>query len=163
MFVDNKFTRLDGNGIFMFDYNRNITITNNEFEWIGDSCIASWGNTEGISFPSTNGEDIAQVGADGTKGTQPRFNTISYNYAHDLGIWEKQSSFYFQSVSCCNDIYNNIVYNIPRAAILFNDGFGGNNTVYKNLLFNACKESSDHGPFNSWYIHLYFSLNQLLE
>eukprot|EP01084_Bolivina_argentea_P051380 94510_1 len=39
------FTRLDGNGIFIGGYNRNITISNNDFEWIGDSVIAAWGNT----------------------------------------------------------------------------------------------------------------------
>jgi len=32
----------------------------------------------------------------------------------------------------------------------FNDGFGGNNTIQDNLLFNTCRESSDHGAFNSW-------------
>eukprot|EP01083_Nonionella_stella_P085976 238584_1 len=150
LIAENVFSRLDGNAIFLFDYNRNITITYNTFEWIGDSCIASWGNTDGIIFEGYSDQDVAQKGADGTNGQQPRHNEISYNFAHDLGIWEKQSSFYFQSVSCCNDVFNNIVFNIPRAAILFNDGFGGNNTVYKNLLFNTCKESSDHGPFNSW-------------
>ncbi len=32
----------------------------------------------------------------------------------------------------------------------FNDGFGGANTVDSNIIFNMCRESSDHGPFNSW-------------
>ena len=31
----------------------------------------------------------------------------------------------------------------------FNDGFGGGNTIHDDLLFNSCRESSDHGPFNS--------------
>ena len=26
----------------------------------------------------------------------------------------------------------------------------GGNTVFNNVLFNLCRESSDHGPFNSW-------------
>ncbi len=94
----------------------NVFITYNIFEWIGDSCIASWGNTYGIIFENYENEDVAQKGADGTNGQQPRHNEISYNFAHDLGIWEKQSSFYFQSISCCNNIFNNIVFNIPRAA-----------------------------------------------
>lgn len=37
-----------------------------------------------------------------------------------------------------------------KAAINFNDGLGGGNEVMKNVLFNFCRESSDHGPFNSW-------------
>jgi hypothetical protein len=30
------------------------------------------------------------------------------------------------------------------------DGFGGANDLHKNVLFNTCRESSDHGAFNSW-------------
>ena len=32
----------------------------------------------------------------------------------------------------------------------FNDGFGGGDTVEYNLDFSTCRESGDHGPFNSW-------------
>ena len=41
-------------------------------------------------------------------------------------------------------------FNGPRALINFNDGFGGGNIIDSNLLFNANRETSDHGPFNSW-------------
>ena len=53
-------------------------------------------------------------------------------------------------LSCLNFLYNNVVFNIPRAAILFNDAFGGGNEVANNLIFNTCTESGDHGPINSW-------------
>jgi hypothetical protein len=42
------------------------------------------------------------------------------------------------------------MFNMPRAAINFNDGFGGGNLVEENLIFNTCRESGDHGPINSW-------------
>jgi hypothetical protein len=32
----------------------------------------------------------------------------------------------------------------------FNDGFAGGANVEGNLVFNSCRESSDHGPMNSW-------------
>ena len=38
-------TRVDGNAIMLSGYNRNTTISRNEFVWIGDSVIASWGYT----------------------------------------------------------------------------------------------------------------------
>ena len=44
----------------------------------------------------------------------------------------------------------NVFGNGPRAGILINDGFGGGNLLQHNLLFNFCRESADHGPFNSW-------------
>ena len=59
-------------------------------------------------------------------------------------------SFYFQAVSAQATIRRNVVFNIPRAAINFNDGFGGGHLLTENLLFNTCRESSDHGAFNSW-------------
>ena len=136
------FERLDGNAIMISGYNRNVTILKNEFVWIGDTAIASWGYTTGTS--------VQGMGWDGTDGNQPRFNRILYNFVHELGIWEKQSSFYFQAKSCQNEIRGNIFFNGPRAGINFNDGFGGGSNITENLLFNTCRESGDHGPFNSW-------------
>jgi len=45
------FERLDGNGIMISGYNRNVTIQKNEFAWIGDTAIASWGYTSGTNVP----------------------------------------------------------------------------------------------------------------
>ena len=36
------------------------------------------------------------MGWDGTNKNQPRFINISYNLVHELGIFEKQSSFIFK-------------------------------------------------------------------
>jgi hypothetical protein len=47
-------------------------------------------------------------------------------------------------------LHNNIFYNGPRAAFNFNDGFGGGDDIAGNLLLNCVRESSDHGPWNSW-------------
>jgi len=44
----------------------------------------------------------------------------------------------------------NVVFNLARAGFNFNDGFGGGDEVYGNILWNTCRESSDHGPMNSW-------------
>jgi hypothetical protein len=63
-------------------YTRNVSISNNDFEWLGQSAVASWGRA---------------VLNDGTNGEFPRFTVLSSNWAHDLGIIQKQSSFYFQA------------------------------------------------------------------
>lgn len=42
------------------------------------------------------------------------------------------------------------MFNLARAGFNFNDGFGGGDNVVGNVLFNTCRESSDHGPINSW-------------
>jgi hypothetical protein len=38
-------TRLDGNAIFIGGYGRNLSFSNNEFEFIGENAMASWGDT----------------------------------------------------------------------------------------------------------------------
>ena len=141
------FERLDGNGIMVSGFNRNTTIQNSEFLWIGSTAIAQWGYTSGTNVPG--------MGWNGTDGNQPRFSRILHNFVHELGIWEKQSSFYFQAKSCQNLIMGNIFFNGPRAGINFNDGFGGASNVTENFLFNTCRESGDHGPFNSWDRQVY--------
>ena len=65
--------------------------------WNGETAIAAMGDTEGVKFPDSKVYPIAEYGWDGTNGNQPRFMNISFNYVHELGIYEKQSSFYFQS------------------------------------------------------------------
>jgi len=47
-------------------YNRRTNITNNQFSWLGQNAIASWGRT------NYN---------DGTNGDQPRFTTVSVRVA----------------------------------------------------------------------------------
>ena len=67
------------------------------------------------------------------------------NLIHEIGIWQKQSSFWFQAQTCQTHLTNNIFFNGPRAGINFNDGFGGDNHIVGNLVLNAVRESGDHG------------------
>ena len=132
-----RFTHLDSNALLLSGYNRRTLISANEFAWLGQNAIASWGRLSG----ETNS---------GLSGEQPHGTVIEANWAHDLGIIQKQSSFYFQAITARATLRRNIVFNIPRAAINFNDGFGGGHLLRENLLFNTCRESADHGAFNSW-------------
>ncbi len=61
------------------------------------------------------------------------------NLAHELGIYTKQNSFFFQAESFNSVLDGNIAFNGPRAGVNFNDGMGGNNTVTRNVLFNFCR------------------------
>ena len=137
---------MDGNCIGVYGYNRYLTFYGNTFEYIGDNVIGLWGITNDN---------------DGTIPNQPRYINISSNYVHDIGLYQLQSSLLFQAKSCLNYMSNNIVFNIPRAAILFNDAFGGGNEVISNLIFNTCSQSGDHGPINSWYSIISHILNNI--
>eukprot|EP01050_Picozoa_sp_SAG11_P028415 SAG11_NODE_7581_length_1126_cov_0.927945_2_plen_73_part_00 len=41
--ADCTFKRVDGNAIMLSAYNRNASIVRNEFIFVGDNAIASWG------------------------------------------------------------------------------------------------------------------------
>lgn len=101
------FTRVDGNAVFLSGNNRRAVIDRNSFSYLGESAIALWGRS---------------VDWDGTGGQQPRHTRITGNYATEVGHQQKQSSFLFQAESCESYVAGNIIFNIPRAGINFDDG-----------------------------------------
>ena len=99
------FERMDSNSIFLSCYNKHTDISHNDFSFLGQSAIAAWG---------------CPVDNDGTNNNFPSHTNVAGNWAHDIGIIQKQSSFYFQAETALTVLENNIVFNIPRAAINFN-------------------------------------------
>ena len=87
--ADCLFTRIDSNAVFLSGYNRRAQVLRNEFSLLGNNAVASWGRS---------------VDYDGTGGQQPRHSLIAGNICHDIGLVQKQSSFYFQAQSCENVI-----------------------------------------------------------
>jgi hypothetical protein len=65
----------------------------------------------------------------------------------EIGILEKQSSCYFGALSGGATIAGNLFFNMPRAAVCFEDDALGGSLVTRNLVFNTCRESQDHGPY----------------
>jgi hypothetical protein len=129
------FRRLDGNAIFLSRRTRDVRICRNTFEWLGENAVATWGDTDGYDATSMN---------------QPIGTMVKENLMRELGIYQKQSSAYGQAKAALTEIHNNIMFNMPRAAINFNDMMGGGDSVVGNVIFNTCRESGDHGPINSW-------------
>ena len=148
------FERLDGNAVMVSGYNRNATVTNSDFAFIGGNAIAAWGYTNETDFdpgrPGVKLENAPKAGVDGTDGEHPRYTTVVNNSAREVGLYEKQSSFFVQAKTAQSYIAGNVFFNGPRAGINANDGFGGGDEITRNLVFSTCRESGDHGPFNSW-------------
>jgi hypothetical protein len=82
--------------------------------------------------------------------SQPANTLIQSNLIHETGIYIKQSSPVLIAVSRSVSVIGNLMFNMPRAAINVNDGFYGNHTLSWNVLFNTVRETSDHGPINTW-------------
>lgn len=122
----------------MSGWNRGASVTDSEFVWVGEHAIVSAG-LSGNSFDNT--------APDAAYGEGP---LVARNLAHELGIFVKQAGFYYQGMTANATVTSNVFFNGPRAGINFNDGFGGGHEVSKNVAFNFVRETSDHGPFNSW-------------
>ena len=130
-----RFEKLDGTAIFLSQKTRHVTIEHSSFAWLGENAIATWGETKDY---------------DGTEENFPMYTVIQHNLMRELGIYQKQSSAVGQCKAAMTTIRNNIMFNMPRAAINFNDMLGGGDIVEGNLIFNTCRESGDHGPINTW-------------
>jgi hypothetical protein len=137
--------RLDGHGVMVSGFNRNATVSFCNFAHIGGSGIAAWGYTN-----ETSGDGHPAAGVDGTDGNHPRYTAVMHNLIREVGLYEKQNSFYVQAKAAQSQIIGNIFFNGPRAGINFNDGFGGGDEIAHNLVFSTCRESGDHGPLNMW-------------
>lgn len=148
------FDRLDGNAVLLNGYARKVTLTRNEFSWIGGTAIVSWGKTTNClneactrKIPKWTDD---QIGPDGRLGNQPRGTKLANNYFREVGVFVKQSAAYFSALSGQALIVQNVFMNSPRSHISFNDGFLGGDVVARNLFINAARESGDHGPINMW-------------
>ena len=116
------------------------SVSDSEFFSTGDSAVVAYG---AIDFET--GSALGTY----TRG-YPSGLTIQRNLMHEIGVWGKQTSCFFQGVSGRNDFVDNVCMNGPRAMVNINDGFLGLSRLEGNVLFNGCRESDDHGNFNSW-------------
>jgi hypothetical protein len=132
----NLFTELGSNGVAVINYNDATVIASNEFVWLGDSGIVLVGTTNGI-----DGFSVA---------SQPVNTLMQSNIIHETGVYVKQSAPLLVAVSRSVSVIGNLMFNIPRAGINVNDGFYGNHTISYNVIFNTVRETSDHGPINTW-------------
>jgi hypothetical protein len=130
-----QFFRLDGSAVFLSRRTRNVTIEQCKFEWLGENAIATWGETDAFNATA---EDF------------PMHTLIQFNFMRELGIFQIQSSAFASNKAALSTVRNNVMYNMPRAAINFNDLVGGGDVVEGNVIFNTCRKSGDHGPINTW-------------
>ena len=130
------FTQVATNAIVLSNWNVNVSVSHNEFVWLDDSGLLVLGSSSGI---------------DGVTNTnQPDLITVSHNLLHETGAYVKQSAPIFVALSRRVEFSNNVLFNVPLSGININDGFAGNKTIAWNVMFNMVRETSDHGPINTW-------------
>lgn len=116
-----RFERLDGNALMVSGYNRHATVADSDFAFIGGNAIAAWGYTnETAADPGRPGVPLAnypQAGVDGTDGEHPLHTSVTGCTAREVGLYEKQSSFFVQAKTAQSLISGNVFFNGPRAGI----------------------------------------------
>ena len=132
--VNCTFTQLGSNALFVSNYNANATIAHNQFQWLGESAVLLAGSSDGVDGVSNR--------------QQPMYTHVEGNLMRDFSVYVKQGDAIFEALTRSSVWAGNMAYNSPRSLFNKNDGFAGGLEVYQNLLFNANKETSDHGPIN---------------
>ena len=118
------FSRVDANAVYIGGRNRNVSVLDSEFVWLGMNAVASLGLSE---------QD------DATGGEQPWGTLLSGLVVHELALYEKQSSAYFVGRTPLSRLENSLFYNGPRAMVNVNDHLGGGNNFTTSLMFNSCR------------------------
>ncbi len=147
------FDQIGGNGVFMSGHNRNNAIVNNDFEDAGASCVAMVGLQSAVRCGAKNFDDQVSC-SDRTPGPKtddyPASNLVENNTMQNLGRFEKQVAGVQMSMTSKNTVRHNTIHKMPRAGINFSDGCWGGHLIEWNWVYDAVRETSDHGPLNAW-------------
>ncbi len=149
------FDNLGGNAVFVSNYNRDCTISDNHIHDIGASAIAFVGNPDAVRSPAFRYEEFVPWDEmDYERGPKtnnyPRSCTARGNLIHNIGFIEKQVAGVQIAMSAGLQIAHNTIYEVPRSGINIGDGCWGGHVLEFNDVFNTVLETGDHGAFNSW-------------
>ncbi len=156
--TDSFFDQVGGNAVLASGYNRRLTVEGNQFVGAGESAVAFVGSPEAVRYYQTwetIGEwekDRADLDlAPGPKTSDyPAESLVRNNIIHDIGVYGKQTAGVFISMSMDITVSHNTIYNVPRAAIVINDGTWGGHVIEHNDIWETVQDTGEHGPFNSW-------------
>ncbi len=129
------FDAVGGNAVFVNNYNRGASVTGCTFTDAGDSAVCFVGTLE-----TTNG----------AQKTFPYECRAENNTVTRCGIFGKQTAGVYISRAKRITAGHNHIHDIPRAGICIGDGTWGGHVIEYNHIHDSCRETDDHGPFNSW-------------
>lgn len=151
-----------GNGFFVNRYARRVRLTNSRLADIGESGICFVGKN---IYREDKHSKCPVCGFDNWWGWDPETDEIpmdceaSNNLVHDVGVFAKQCGGVFMANCQRIKIIHNHIYNTPRAGINVNDGRYGGHVFEFNDVHDTVRETSDHGPFNSYGREPYWCQN----
>jgi hypothetical protein len=144
----------NGNGFYVNGYARRVRLTNSRVADIGESGICFTGKD---NYRTDKGYTCPGCGFDHWWGWDPISEDdmpvdceATNNLIHDVGVYAKQCGGVFIANALRIRIADSHIYNCPRAGINVNNGVYGGHVFENNDLHDTVRETSDHGPFNSY-------------
>ena len=150
-----EFDQLGGNGIFVNNYNRHITISGCHLHHCGASGICFVGNPVTVRSPKFEyGQTNEYEEIDRDKGPigseYPADCIVDDCLIHNMSVVEKQATGVQISMSNRITIRHCSIYDMGRAGINISEGTFGGHLIEHCDVFNTVRETGDHGSFNSW-------------
>ncbi|NKI25448.1 PDZ domain-containing protein [Arenibacter sp. 6A1] len=150
-----ELTNLGGNGIFVSNYNREVSIVANHIHDCGASAISFVGSPDAVRSPSFQyNETVSLTEMDTILGPKtnkyPSNSSVDNNLIYRIGRVEKQTAGVQIAMAMDITVKHNSIYEVPRAGINIGDGTWGGHVIEYNDVFSTVLESGDHGAFNSW-------------
>ena len=152
---DSFLDQVGGNGVFVNDYNRRITIRGCQIAKAGASGVCFVGDPKAVRNALSNYDQSTTLDAlDRTPGP------IGNNYPSDCrvedcliyltGRVEKQTAGVEIDLAQNITVSHCSMYDLPRSGINIGDGCWGGHVIEFCDIFDTVKETGDHGSFNSW-------------
>lgn len=158
---------LHRNGAVLMEGSRNCTISGCWFDATGGNAVFinrynRDALVEGCTFAETGDSAVCVVGEyESTAGTQKPFPfecRVENNWIHHCGEFGKQIAGVYISRAKRISVRNNLIHDMSRAGICIGDGTWGGHIIEANHVHDTCRQTHDHGPFNSWGRERYWSL-----
>ena len=143
-----------GNGFYVNCHARRVKLTNSRVTDIGESGICFTGKD---NYRPDKHTKCPRCGFEHWWGWDPLSDDdipvdcqSVNNLVHDVGVFAKQCGGVFIANALRIRIAQCHIYNCPRAGINVNNGLYGGHVFENNDLHDTVRETSDHGPFNSY-------------
>jgi len=144
----------NGNGFYVNSHARRVKLTNSRVVDVGESGICFTGKD---NYRTDRRYTCPGCGFDHWWGWDPLSDDdipvdceAVNNLVHDVGVFAKQCGGVFIANALRIRIADSHIYNCPRAGINVNNGVYGGHLFENNDLHDTVRETSDHGPFNSY-------------
>jgi hypothetical protein len=155
--------QLGGNGVFVNNYNRRITVRGCHIVGTGANGVAFVGDPNAVRNPLFEYNQRQHYrDIDKTPGPKnpdyPAGCLVEDCLIHETGRVEKQTAPVQISMSMGITVRHCSIYDVPRAGINISEGTFGGHVIEFCDVFDTVLETGDHGSFNSWGRDRYWGL-----